>query len=66
MDIKDLQYYLNLPLRAIRLAFHQHATNGLGRNLLGGAGEEGVWVVLGNFGRAWWLWEWLWRWMGDG
>ena len=41
------------------LALHQQAADELGGNLLGGAGEEGLVVVVGGAGRAWWLWEWL-------
>jgi len=46
VDIKELQSYLNPPLLAIHSAFHQQAADELGRNLLGGAGEEGVGEAL--------------------
>jgi len=52
VDIKELQSYLNPPLLAIHSAFHQQAADELGRNLLGGAGEEGLrecWEGLGGY-----------------
>ena len=48
------------PRRAIRLAFHQQAPDQLRRNLLGGAGEEGLgewWEGRSGYGSGleWWV-----------
>jgi len=63
-----LRFHNHTPQQlAIRLALHQQAADELGGNLLGGAGEEGwgemLWQLLGEAGRAWWLWEWLGGWV---
>jgi len=53
-----LRFHNHAPQKlAIRLEFHQQATDKLRGDQLGGAGEE----VLGEaLGGSWWLWEWLW------
>ena len=40
---------------AVLLAFHQQATNQVGGDQFGRAGEEGLGEVLGSRGRTWWL-----------
>ena len=52
-----LRFHHHTPEQAaICLAFHQPATDEVGGDQLGGAGEE----ALGKgWGGDWWLWEWL-------
>ena len=59
-----LRFHNHAPQQlATLLARHQQAADQLGGDLLGGAGEEGFWEVLGGLGWAGWLLEWLGGWM---
>ncbi len=47
----SLRFHNHAPQQfTIRLAFHQQATNGLGGNLLRGAGKEGLGEAMGGSG----------------